>query len=856
MYSVLRTLLASPDCPVVESFELPERPARYGPVPQFLSDSSVGSILEQQELWSHQAEALDALGSGENVVIATGTASGKSRIFQSLAFHRISENPSSRVVVFYPLRALVEDQVRSWREMALQLGLQEDTVGLIYGGIPAKQREATLRQARIVVMTPDVCQAWLMHRLATPDIKNFVRDLSIVVLDEAHALEGVFGSNVALLIRRLVAAHNLLGSDGDHPPLQFVGATATIANPGEHMKLLTGRDFTVIDQAADGSPHHTRLIAHVACESGEELSVARDLQQRVLADGANGSFITFVDSRKNVETLAMATAQDVANLSADEKVVSYRAGFDTEERRRIEKQLRDGTHRGVVSTSALELGIDFPHLRVGFNVGVPPTRKAYRQRLGRVGRHGPGAFVLIGPDDAFTRYGTSFTEYDAMSVEPSYLYLDNRFMQFAHARCLVDELGALGGSRTLPSHVAWPSGFRETFGAARPGGDIPLEFDDIARLGSDAPHYNYPLRNIGETNYKIKQRADSDEIGEINQAQALRECYPGATYLHRMQRYTVSAWNPSPHDPFIRVRANKFRGMTKPRIITSITAGVHRGEITGQNIIITENGLLAECSMVVHERVEGYTDSSGIFRPYTELQEKNPNMRMRSRYFRTTGVLFHLDNDLFQDVGNRSIFVDRLKDTFLREYSILPQDVGSAATNIGMKGQDGTTRRGKSIVVFDQTYGSLRLTEKLYDNFLHVLERIISGVKDDEHELLATCQTIQNELLQGVESLASHMTEYPPLASSGNYLQVFAEGSHVFKRDAGTIGIDVEVVEPTIRDGELHYRVKTLQRPGHPEVRSYYAASLVEPSADADRWEYAWWNPETETYVAEPDETD
>ncbi len=217
-----------------------------------------------------------------------------------------------------------------------------------------------------------------------------------------------------------MAAHNLLEPNGDSRPLQFVGATATIANPGEHMKLLTGREFTVIDQDADGSPHRTRLLAHVACEPGDELSVARDLQHRVLADGTDGSFITFVDSRKGVETLAMATAQDVANLAADEEVVSYRAGFDADDRRRIEGQLRDGTRRGVVSTSALELGIDFPHLRVGFNVGVPPTRKAYRQRLGRVGRHGSGAFVLIGPDDAFTRYGTSFAE--AMSVEPSYLY--------------------------------------------------------------------------------------------------------------------------------------------------------------------------------------------------------------------------------------------------------------------------------------------------------------------------------------------------------------------------------------------------------------------------------------------------
>ena len=854
MYDTLRTLLTSADFPVVESLELPERPARYGPVPQFLSDSSVGALLGHQELWSHQAEALDALGCGENVVVSTGTASGKSLIFQALAFHRIFDDPSSRVVVFYPLRALVEDQVRSWREIALQLGLPEDAVGLIYGGIPSKQREATLRQARIVVMTPDVCQAWLMPRLAMPTIKKFIRDLSVMVLDEAHTLEGVFGSNVALLIRRLVAARDLLlESDGDRLPLQFIAATATIANPGEHMQLLTGRDFTVIDQAADGSPHHTRLLAHVASEPGDELSVARDLQHRVLAGGTDGGFITFVDSRKNVEALAMATARDVGDLSADAEVMSYRAGFDADDRRRIEKQLRDGTRRGVVSTSALELGIDFPHLRVGFNVAVPPTRKAYRQRLGRVGRHGPGAFVLIGPDDAFTRYGTSFAEYHDMSVEPSYLYLDNRFMQFAHARCLVDELGALGAPKAL-ADVAWPSGFRETYQAARLGADRPLEFDPIARLGGDTPHINYPLRNVGETNFEIKFRENSDSIGDITQAQALRECYPGATYLHGMKKYEVFRWSASTYRPYIGVRARPFRRMTSPRIRTWINAGITRGEIIGDNIRKTKHGLLAECEMQVTERVEGYTDSNGVFHSYSDLQETSPNMKPKTRQFRTSGVVLFMDGERFQETSLRAAFVDRLRDTFLREYSILPQDIGRSATNIALRTDDGKTHRGRSVVVFDETYGSLRLTEKLYTNFRHILGRVISGLGEHEPDLVTVCRSIQSEFKDALEGLDGPVVE--TLSSLGDYLQVFSEGSVVFKRDAGTIGIDVEVIEPTIRDGTLYYRVKTPQRLGRPETRSYYPASLVEPSADADRWEYAWWNPETETYVPEPDGDD
>ena len=455
MYETIHNILQGNDFSVVESFELPGSPARYAKIPAFLYESQLGTHLTERYsdgLWSHQSQALEALGRGDNVVISTGTASGKSLVFQAIALHKVINDPSSRMAVFYPLRALVADQLRGWKEMAHALDLDESIVGQIDGSVPVRERDDILQQARIVVMTPDVCHAWLMSRLAMPTVRNFVGALSTMVMDEAHTLEGVFGSNFAFLIRRMIAARNhLIGSDARNRPLQFVAATATIANPGEHMRQITGADFTVIDHSDDGAPRHERMVAHIACPMGAELQIAKDLQRRALYHGREGGFITFVDSRKGVETLTMATQDDVEDLSDNPDVVPYRAGYAAEDRRRIEQQLRSGNRRGVVSTSALELGIDIPHLRVGFNVGIPATRKAYRQRLGRVGRNGPGAFVIIAPPNAFTRYGTSFREYHEMSVEPSYLYLDNRFMQFAHGRCLAEERDSLAAPSSSPS---------------------------------------------------------------------------------------------------------------------------------------------------------------------------------------------------------------------------------------------------------------------------------------------------------------------------------------------------------------------------------------------------------------------
>ena len=545
MYDTISKILQGDEFSVVESFNVESRPARYHEVPEFLFSSRVGAALKQRHpggLWTHQSQALESLGRGENLVISTGTASGKSLIFQSLAFHKLLSDPLSKVAVFYPLRALVADQLRGWLEMANALGLEEELIGRIDGTVPVGDRIAILEKAKIVIMTPDVCHAWLMGNLAMPAVRNFVTSLSTVIMDEAHTLEGVFGSNVAFLIRRLLAARNhLLGNDIAERALQFVTATATIANPGEHLQLLTGAKFSVVDHEADGAPRFDRIVAHVASPPGLELQLAKELQDRVLSKGSEGGFITFVDSRKGVETLAIASQDDVDELAKHPGVSPYRAGYTPEQRQMIEQRLRSGSLRGVVSTSALELGIDLPSLRVGFNVGIPPTRKAYRQRLGRVGRTGPGAFVVVATADAFRRYGTTLQEYHDMSVEPSYLYLDNRFMQFAHSHCLTIERDSLAAPSRLPTPSRWPVGFGDIYGYALPSGNRPTEFDAIARLGGDTPHRGYPLRNIGDVNFQIKRNRNADSIGDVSEMQALRECYPGATYYHNARAYEVLA---------------------------------------------------------------------------------------------------------------------------------------------------------------------------------------------------------------------------------------------------------------------------------------------------------------------------
>ena len=166
------------------------------------------------QVWTHQADALAHLCSRRNVVVSTGTAFGKSLIFQIYALHHLLTDPDGKVLVFYPLRALTNDQLVSWRRLAETAGLDQEVVARIYGGVPMSEREQIMERSRIVLMTPDVCQAWLMRTLDNPIVSRFIDSLVLLVLDEAHVYESVFGSNAAFLLRRLIAAKRRLSPRG------------------------------------------------------------------------------------------------------------------------------------------------------------------------------------------------------------------------------------------------------------------------------------------------------------------------------------------------------------------------------------------------------------------------------------------------------------------------------------------------------------------------------------------------------------------------------------------------------------------------------------------------------------------
>ncbi|MBY3585154.1 DEAD/DEAH box helicase [Rhizobium bangladeshense] len=836
---------------VVEQLALESRAEVFSDIPAELLAAPVGRDLRRmfpkQAVWRHQAMSLESLISGQNTVVATGTASGKSLVFQTYSLHLLKRDPSARVLVFYPLKALASDQFARWRKLSVECGLSEDAVARIDGEVLPAERDEALAKANIVLMTPDVCQAWLMRNVGSGMVRRFLSHLSLLVLDEAHVYESVFGSNVAFLLRRLINAkkHIARGVSGN-PGVQIVAATATIADPAEHLERLTGQPFKAIEDSVSGAPHHRRVLVHVAgADYGAAGEAAlTDLLRGVLALPQRKRFIAFIDSRQGTERV-------VRSLES-EHVLPYRSGYEADDRAKIERALRDGSLHGVVSTSALELGIDIPDMEIGVNLGVPDTRKAFRQRIGRVGRATEGMFLLIAGQNAFRQFGQTFEDYLNDSVEPSYLYTGNRFIQFANARCLWDEMEVMKQDRApLLSSTSWPEGFEAILSHARPGSARPREFDFIAQLGSDNPHLNYPLRQIGEANFEIKlgRNDQSRRVGNIAANQALREAYPGANYLHLGQSYKVHQWVASSFERSIRVDYSKSHVPTKAILRKTVNMALDHLSVIDSRIRRNEKGLIAEANLQVNESVEGYRIGSTTFL-YRDLRAENPNMSRKQRDIRTTGAVIMIDEPWFagstlNGAANRDAFGRALVGVLARERSISPQDIDYAATNIALMTDNGPKRVSNCIVIYDAVYGGIRLTEDLFDRFDDYLEQILKAA-----ELAGGDAIVSTDLATVLLSWSQHLEdgdafETELLSSPDGWYQVYRPGSIVSTYHNGQL-VARELVSPKLLD-VLGDGNKTL----------FYSYKLGGKQAviphdqvhvAGEEWSYVLWNPETNEY--------
>jgi len=552
---------------LVHLHRIPARAARFGDLATPLSDT-VSALVPDHGLWSHQAEAIDHVRSGRSVAIATGTASGKSLCYQLPIAEAIVSGPlPATALLLFPTKALAQDQLRS----LTALGVPGLIAATHDGDSSPEERKWTRTHANVLLTNPE-----MLHVSMLPTHGNwgtFFKRLRYVVIDELHLLRGMFGSNVAHVLRRLrrICAH--YGSD----PV-FIFTSATIGDPAQLASNLCGQPVeAVLD---DGSPRGERLFvlwdpAGVNEDEEEEprsVSPSRDtaeLMSALLKD--QHRTIAFCRSRKGTE-LVTADVQRRLSKRLASTVRSYRGGYLTSERREIEQDLFAGRLRGVVATTALELGIDVGGLDACILNGFPGTIASMWQQAGRAGRSSQESMaILVAGDDQLDQWFVHHPEeLFGRSPEPAVVTIDNPFILHPHLACAAFELPL-----TEEDEAWWPEVLDD--------GVRALVQDDVlkirqptARAGRGAvwngrsgvrPASRVGLRSANSSEFRIAT-ADGTLVGTVDGSRAFRLVLPGSIYLHQGTTWRVSDLDLDDRVAF--VEPHDGGEYTQPRAVTDI----------------------------------------------------------------------------------------------------------------------------------------------------------------------------------------------------------------------------------------------------------------------------------------------
>jgi DEAD/DEAH box helicase domain-containing protein len=525
--------------------------AQYAAFPACV-DPRIPPALAQKGIYkpyTHQASAIEATARGEDVVIVTPTASGKSLCYNLPVLTAILQNDDSRALYLFPTKALSSDQVSELYELITLLGTDIKTY-TYDGDTPGTARKAIRQAGHIVITNPDMLHSGILPH-HTKWVKLF-ENLRYIVIDEIHAYRGVFGSNLANVLRRLARLCDFYGS---HP--QYILCSATIANPAELAKSLIGCPVTLIDN--NGAPMGARHVVFynppvVNRQLGIRKSVLGETHKIASALLQSGiQTIVFAKSRLQVEVLTKRLKDQVSDpIGGSGRVRGYRSGYLPGERREIEQGLRAGRIGMVISTNALELGIDIGALEACVLCGYPGTIASTWQQAGRAGRRqGTSLIVLIASSAAIDQYIVTHPAYFfAKSPENALLNPDNLYVLLNHFKCAAYELPFKDG---------------EMLGNA-PGGEEMLSFLADAQIvrhvgdtwhwaAEDFPASEISLRTAMTENFVIMDISDPGHtraVGEMDRFTVPMLLHENAIYLHEGQQYQVEKLDFDACKAFIR----------------------------------------------------------------------------------------------------------------------------------------------------------------------------------------------------------------------------------------------------------------------------------------------------------------
>jgi DEAD/DEAH box helicase domain-containing protein len=551
----------TPDLHVTALRRLPPVAARFAPFPEPLDERLRAALVARgiAQLYTHQAQSIAHAMAGRNVVVVTPTASGKTLCYNAPVLDAILQDPASRALYLFPTKALAQDQLAELQTLceALSRG-PGDRVGVYTfdGDTPQDARRSIRSRAHVVLSNPDMLHSGILPH--HPRWAKLFENLRYVVIDELHAYRGVFGSHLCNVLRRLRRICRHYGSS----PV-FICSSATIANPRDLAERLTGQPFELVDQS--GAPRGEKFFVFVnppvvnhqlgirRSYLGETRRIAAEFLKRHL------QLIVFAQSRLATEILTTYLKDDFGGEpGAEERVRGYRGGYLPNHRREIERGLRDGAVRAVVSTNALELGIDIGALDVSVMAGYPGTIAATWQRAGRAGRRqGHSAAVMVAssaPLDQFIVRNPSYF-FDA-SPERALIDPDNLHILVDHIKCAAFEL-PFSTSEEFGRH-----GLQEILGLLAEQGLVHQSASDPDQQSPDGcwawTSESYPadavsLRSVSSDNFVVVDTTrETKVIGETDFTSGPATLHPKAIYMVEGQLYQVERLDFEGRKAFVR----------------------------------------------------------------------------------------------------------------------------------------------------------------------------------------------------------------------------------------------------------------------------------------------------------------
>jgi DEAD/DEAH box helicase domain-containing protein len=525
------------------------QPPIYSELNFQMSQSLVNALYNTrniEQLYAHQAEAINNLYEGHNVIVSTSTSSGKSLIYQIPVLHQLEQDIDTRAMYIFPTKALAQDQRRSLKEMLRFMdGLQDLVVETFDGDTPMPDRNYIRDEARIIFTNPD-----MLHITILPQEeawRSFLQNLKFVVVDELHVYNGLFGAHVALIMRRL---RRVCAAVGNHH-VKFISCSATVANPEAHMKTIFGVEEVKLTDF-DGSPSGRKEFlcwntpfrdpGDPTSGRGNTIAEAAKLFCQLILRGVR--VIAFCRIRKQCEVLQASIKTELQELERPEviaRVMSYRGGYTPQDRRQIEREMFDGKLVGIVATSALELGVDIGSLDAVITVGFPYTIANLRQQSGRAGRRNKDSLsVLIG--DCFPTDQFYMSNPDEIFTKPNcqlQVDLENILVLEGHIQCAAYEMPINAETDKAYFGPLLPKIARE-----RMRQDADGFFHCDTRF-LPQPSRHVAIRDTEDTHFAIIDitHGKNTVLEELEASRAFYTIYEGGIFLHQGNTYLIKEFS-------------------------------------------------------------------------------------------------------------------------------------------------------------------------------------------------------------------------------------------------------------------------------------------------------------------------